>query len=60
MIIEGYSGVAGAARSGLIKLIAVASAKRLAEFPGGNDSRFPSHWLGCLGSAHRHARGNHR
>ena len=33
MIIEGYSGVAGAARSGSIKLIAVASAKRLAEFP---------------------------
>jgi tripartite-type tricarboxylate transporter receptor subunit TctC len=30
---EGYSGVAGAARSGSIKLIAVASAKRLAEFP---------------------------
>ena len=33
MIIEGYSGVVGAARSGSIKLIAVASAKRLAEFP---------------------------
>ena len=33
IIIEGYSGVAGAARSGSIKLIAVASAKRLAEFP---------------------------
>src|SRR5438034_4135397 len=33
MIIEGYSGVAGAARSGAVKLIAVASAKRLAEFP---------------------------
>jgi tripartite-type tricarboxylate transporter receptor subunit TctC len=33
MIIEGYSGVAGAARSGSIKLIAVASAKRLADFP---------------------------
>jgi tripartite-type tricarboxylate transporter receptor subunit TctC len=33
MIIEGYSGVAGATRSGSIKLIAVASAKRLAEFP---------------------------
>jgi len=33
MIIEGYSGVAGAARSGTIKLIAVASAKRLADFP---------------------------
>jgi tripartite-type tricarboxylate transporter receptor subunit TctC len=33
MIIEGYLGVAGAARSGSIKLIAVASAKRLAEFP---------------------------
>jgi tripartite-type tricarboxylate transporter receptor subunit TctC len=32
-VIEGYSGVAGAARSGSIKLIAVASAKRLAEFP---------------------------
>ena len=33
MIIEGYSGIAGAARSGAVKLIAVASAKRLAEFP---------------------------
>jgi tripartite-type tricarboxylate transporter receptor subunit TctC len=33
MIIEGYSGIAGAARSGSIKLIAVASAKRLPEFP---------------------------
>jgi tripartite-type tricarboxylate transporter receptor subunit TctC len=33
MIIEGYSGIAGAARSGAIKLIAVASAKRLPEFP---------------------------
>ena len=33
MIIEGYSGVAAAAKSGSVKLIAVASAKRLAEFP---------------------------
>jgi tripartite-type tricarboxylate transporter receptor subunit TctC len=33
MIIEGYSGIAGAARAGTIKLIAVASAKRLADFP---------------------------
>ena len=33
VIIEGYSGIAGAARSGAVKLIAVASAKRLAEFP---------------------------
>src|SRR5262249_23714947 len=33
MIIEGYSGIAAAARSGAVKLIAVASAKRLAEFP---------------------------
>lgn len=33
MIIEGFSGIAGAARSGSIKLIAVASAKRLKEFP---------------------------
>lgn len=33
LIIEGYSGIAGAARSGAVKLIAVASAKRLAEFP---------------------------
>jgi tripartite-type tricarboxylate transporter receptor subunit TctC len=33
MIVEGYSGIASAARSGSIKLIAVASAKRLAEFP---------------------------
>jgi tripartite-type tricarboxylate transporter receptor subunit TctC len=33
MIIEGFSGIAGPARSGQVKLIAVASAKRLAEFP---------------------------
>jgi tripartite-type tricarboxylate transporter receptor subunit TctC len=33
VIIEGYSGIAAAARSGSVKLIAVASAKRLAEFP---------------------------
>jgi tripartite-type tricarboxylate transporter receptor subunit TctC len=33
MIIEGYSGIAGAVRSGAVKLIAVATAKRLAEFP---------------------------
>ena len=33
LIIEGYSGIAGAARSGSVKLIAVASAKRLSEFP---------------------------
>ena len=33
LIIEGYSGVAGAVRSGLVNLIAVASAKRLPEFP---------------------------
>jgi tripartite-type tricarboxylate transporter receptor subunit TctC len=33
MIIEGYSGIAGAARSGTIKLIAEASSKRLKEFP---------------------------
>lgn len=33
MIIEGYSGVAGAVRSGSVKLIAVASAERLADFP---------------------------
>jgi tripartite-type tricarboxylate transporter receptor subunit TctC len=33
MIIEGYSGIAAAARSGAFKVIAVASAKRLAEFP---------------------------
>ena len=32
-IIEGYSGVAAAVKSGLAKLIAVASAKRLPEFP---------------------------
>jgi len=32
-ILEGYSGIAGAARSGSVKLIAVASAKRLPEFP---------------------------
>jgi tripartite-type tricarboxylate transporter receptor subunit TctC len=33
LIIEGYSGIAGAARSGSVKLIAVASEKRLSEFP---------------------------
>ncbi len=33
MIVEGFSGVAAAAKSGAVKLIAVASAKRLAEFP---------------------------
>jgi tripartite-type tricarboxylate transporter receptor subunit TctC len=33
MIIEGYSGIAGPARAGAIKLIAVAAAKRLADFP---------------------------
>ena len=33
MIIEGYSGIAGAASAGKVKLIAVAAAKRLAEFP---------------------------
>ena len=33
IIIEGYSGIAGAVRSGLVNLIAVASAKRLADFP---------------------------
>ena len=32
-IVEGYSGIAGATQSGLIKPIAVASEKRLAEFP---------------------------
>ena len=33
LIIEGYSGIAGPARSGQVKLIAVATAKRLPEFP---------------------------
>jgi tripartite-type tricarboxylate transporter receptor subunit TctC len=33
VIIEGFSGIAGAARSGAIKVIAVASARRLPEFP---------------------------
>ncbi len=32
-IIEGYSGIAGAIKSGLVKPIAVASAKRLPDFP---------------------------
>ena len=32
-IIEGYSGIAGAVQSGSVKAIAVASEKRLAEFP---------------------------
>jgi tripartite-type tricarboxylate transporter receptor subunit TctC len=33
MIIEGYSGIAGPVQSGAVKLIAVASAKRLPQFP---------------------------
>ena len=33
MIIEGYSGIAGAVELGSVKLIAVASAKRLPDFP---------------------------
>ena len=33
LIIEGYSGIAGAVQSGSVKAIAVASEKRLAEFP---------------------------
>jgi tripartite-type tricarboxylate transporter receptor subunit TctC len=33
MIVEGFSGIAGPARSGQIKLIATAAAKRLADFP---------------------------
>ena len=32
-IIEGYSGIAAAVKGGMVKLIAVASAKRLPEFP---------------------------
>ncbi len=32
-IIEGYSGIAASVKSGLLKLIAVASAKRLPDFP---------------------------
>jgi tripartite-type tricarboxylate transporter receptor subunit TctC len=32
-IIEGYSGIAGAIKSGLVKPIAVASAERLSDFP---------------------------
>ncbi len=33
MIIEGYSGIVGAVKAGQVKLIAVASAERLPEFP---------------------------
>jgi tripartite-type tricarboxylate transporter receptor subunit TctC len=33
MIIEGYSGIIGAVKAGQVKLIAVASPERLAEFP---------------------------
>ena len=33
MIIEGYSGIAAAVRAGQLKLIAVASAERLSDFP---------------------------
>jgi tripartite-type tricarboxylate transporter receptor subunit TctC len=33
MIIEGYSGIVGAVKAGQVKLIAVASAKRLPQFP---------------------------
>jgi len=34
LIIEGYSGIAGAVQSGSVKAIAVASEEPLAEFPG--------------------------
>ncbi len=33
-VVEGYSGMAGAIQAGSVKAIAVASAQRLAEFPG--------------------------
>jgi tripartite-type tricarboxylate transporter receptor subunit TctC len=33
MIIEGYSGIVGSVKAGSVKLIAVASAKRLLQFP---------------------------
>jgi tripartite-type tricarboxylate transporter receptor subunit TctC len=33
MIIEGYSGIVGAVKAGQVKLIAVAAAERLAQFP---------------------------
>ena len=33
MIIEGYSGIVGAVKAGQVKLIAVASAERLPQFP---------------------------
>ncbi len=33
LIIEGFSGIAGASKSGAVKVIAVASAKRLPQFP---------------------------
>ena len=38
-IIEGYSGIAAAIKSGLLKPIAVASAERLSGFPGPADRR---------------------
>jgi tripartite-type tricarboxylate transporter receptor subunit TctC len=33
MIIEGYSGIVGAVKAGQVKLVAVAAARRLAQFP---------------------------
>src|SRR5438034_3834128 len=60
-IIEGYSGIAGAVQSGLVKAIAVASEKPLAEFPhlptvAGDASRVFSDRLASPGGADRHCR----
>ena len=65
VIIEGYSGIAGAARSGSVKLIAVASAKRLAEFPdvptvAETIPGFQATGWAVLVAPARHARGDHR
>ena len=64
MIIEGYSGIAGAVNAGAVKLIAVASPERLPEFPD-----LPAvaeigpgllrHRLAGPGGAARHARADH-
>ena len=60
-IIEGYSGVAAAVKGGLAKVIAVASAKRLPEFPdlptvAETLPGLPGHRMAGDGGAERHAR----
>ena len=61
MIIEGYSGIAGAVNAGSVKLIAVASPAAPAAVPrpadrGGDDPRLCRHRLAGPGGAGRHPR----